>query len=117
MKKYIFGYIYVIWGYTHIFHSRIPNAVDFTLLFNTSFVPIEALLDVWTSTFTEKIVLFKILIYLFSHIIWACFFWFNVLTINIKMCRRFKMSKKLFLRVKIVMSLSPVFGGSHFLVF
>ena len=30
------------------------------------------------------------------------------------MCRRFKMGQKLFLRVKIVMYLSPLFGGSHF---
>ena len=38
----------------YIFRSGIPNAVDFTLSFDTSFVPIELLLDVRTSTFTAK---------------------------------------------------------------
>ena len=42
------------------------------------------------------------------------FLGFNVLTISIKMCRRFNMSQKLFLRDKILMYLSPLFGGNHF---
>jgi hypothetical protein len=40
----------------YIFRSGIPNAVDFTLSFDTSFVPIQALLDVRISTFTAKTV-------------------------------------------------------------
>ena len=42
-------------------HHKLHNAVDFTLSFDTSFAPTEALLDVRTSTFTAKTVLFKFL--------------------------------------------------------
>ena len=42
----------------YIFRSGIPYAVDFTLSFDTSFAPIEALLDVRTLTFTAKTVFF-----------------------------------------------------------
>ena len=57
----------------NIFRSGTPYAVDFTLSFDTSFAPIEALPDVRTSTFTAKTVFLKILIFLFSHTIWTSF--------------------------------------------
>ena len=98
----------------YIFRSGIPYAVDFTLSFDTSFAPIEALLDVRTSTFTAKTVFFiDSFLFIFAYNM-GLFFWFNVSTISIKMCRRFKMSQKLFLQVIIVMYLSPLFGGGHF---
>ena len=101
----------------YISRSGIPYAVDFTLSFDTSFVPIEAFLDVRTLTFTaENNTFLNSYLLIFAYNM-SLFFWFNVLTISIKMCRRFKMSQKLFLQVKIVMYLSPRFGGSHFLVF
>ena len=68
--KHFYGLIFTIlqrkihfWLYLchlglYIFRSVIPNAVDFTLSFDTSFVPIEALLDMRTSTFTAKTVFF-----------------------------------------------------------